>query len=209
VLLAEDEEILRGYLAIAINRHPHFEVVAEAADGMEAVARAKQHQPDLAVVDWYLPLLNGYDAARMMLEADRQLRVIIMSAVGDDRFVVRALRAGVRGYFLKSEEHPKRLLPALAAVAGGEIYLSPTIAALGDVAIDKERVPDEPLTPRLRQILQLIVEGVATKEVAHILGISERTVEGHRLRIMAKLGIRDIAGLVRYAYDEGIIRYRP
>jgi DNA-binding NarL/FixJ family response regulator len=207
VLLAEDEKILRQFMAEIINNDPDFEVVTEAAHGMEAVAQAERHRPDLALVDWYLPLLNGYDAARIMLEANRLLRVVIMSGVGHHRFVMRALRAGVRGYFLKSEEHPQRVLPALRTVVGGEIYLTPSIASLRDLASYPDRTL-ELLTPRLRQILQLIAERMATKEIARLLGLSERTVESHRLRIMDKLGIRDRVGLIHYAYEEGLVRYR-
>jgi DNA-binding NarL/FixJ family response regulator len=166
VLLAEDEAILRDLLSTVIDTASDFEVVAEVADGMAAVAQANETLPDIAVVDWFLPLLHGYDASRLMLAAHPELRILMMSAVGDDRFVVRSLRAGVRGYFLKSEERPDRLLTALRAIAASAIYLSPGIARLLPIVNRRDLVRDEPLPPRQRQVLQLRAEGASIKEIS-------------------------------------------
>jgi DNA-binding NarL/FixJ family response regulator len=208
VLLAEDDVTLRGFLAMTIGAEPDCEVVAEAGDGREALELANRLTPELAVVDWFMPILNGYDAARLMLERRPKPLVLIMSVADDERFVVRALRSGVRGYFLKSEERPDQVIPALRAILAGQIYLSPRISRIRDILDRRDLVGEEPLTPRQRNVLQLVAEGRTTKEISGLLEVTEKTVEYHRMRVMEKLGIRDLAGLIRYAYEEGVVLFR-
>lgn len=205
ILLADDHQIVRQGLK-ALLEQEGFDVAAEASDGLEAVRLARDLQPDVAVLDIAMPLLNGLDAARQVLQASPRTKAIVLTMHAEDHYVLEALRAGVTGYVLKSKAAGD-LVRAIREVAGGAIYLSPGVSrAVVQAYRAKSDLPPDPLTPRERQVLQLIAEGKRTKEIAALLGVSVKTAESHRTRLMEKLNIHETAGLVRYALQRGLIQ---
>jgi two-component system, NarL family, response regulator NreC len=181
-------------------------VVAEAADGREACRLAKKLQPDIALLDLSMPLLNGLDAAREIQRASPRTRAIVLTMYTERPFVLQAMQAGARGYVLKSQA-AEDLIRAIQDVLRGAAYLSPGVAALlVDAYLQRNDDGEEPLTMRERQVLQLVGEGKTTKAIAGVLGISFKTAESHRSRIMKKLDIHETAGLVRYAIRRGLLR---
>jgi len=211
VLLADDHTLVRAGIRGLVAAIPGVEIVAEAGDGREALALILETHPDVALVDVSMPGLNGLDlAARVAREAPRT-RIAILSMHGTPGHVAQALRAGVKGYVLK-DAAAEELPLLLRAVMRGETYLSPAISRhvvdgfLGRPADGRraERA-DDGLTPRQREILQLVAEGKSTKDVAHLLNLSVKTVEAHRGQIMERLEIHDLAGLVRYAIRTGLV----
>lgn len=205
ILLAEDHTIVRQCLRSHLNREG-FEVVAEAGDGREAVKLVEQFHPDVAVLDLAMPSLNGLDAAREILRISPRTKVILLTMYTEGHYVVDALRSGVKGYVLKNQVVTD-LHQAIQEVSKGGVYLSPRITQpVVDAYLGRKDYSPEPLTPREREVLQLIAEGKTTKEVAGVLGISVKTAESHRTRIMQKLNIHDTANLVRYAIRRGIVR---
>jgi len=183
-------------------------VVAEASDGREALALAATHRPHVLLMDIAMPGLNGLEAAARLARELPEVRVIILSMHASEEYVLQALRAGAAGYLLKGAG-PAELELAVRAAARGETYLSPSMSR--HVVDDYLRrtgaaasSPD-PLTPRQREILQLIAEGHTTKGVASKLGLSVKTVETHRMQLMERLDIHDVAGLVRYAIRIGLV----
>jgi DNA-binding NarL/FixJ family response regulator len=204
VLLADDHQIVRQGLKGLLEREG-FKVVGEATDGREAVRLAGKSHPDVAVLDLVMPALNGVDAAREMLRSAPRLKAILLTMHTEDPYVLEALRAGVSGYVLKTQAADD-LVQAIREVTRGSIYLSPGISrTVVDAYRSKTDLPPDPLSPREREVLQLVAEGKTTKEVAAILGISVKTAESHRTRIMSKLNIHETAGLVRYAIRRGLI----
>ena len=205
VLLADDHQIVRQGLKGLLEREG-FKVVGEATDGREAVRLAGKNHPDVAVLDLVMPALNGVDAAREMLRSAPRLKAILLTMHTEDPYVLEALRAGVSGYVLKTQAADD-LVQAIREVTRGSIYLSPGISrTVVDAYRSKTDLPPDPLSPREREVLQLVAEGKTTKEVAAILGISVKTAESHRTRIMSKLNIHETAGLVRYAIRRGLIQ---
>jgi DNA-binding NarL/FixJ family response regulator len=205
VLLADDHQIVRQGLKGLLEREG-FKVVGEATDGREAVRLAGKNHPDVAVIDLVMPALNGVDAAREMLRSAPRLKAILLTMHTEDPYVLEALRAGVSGYVLKTQAADD-LVQAIREVTRGSIYLSPGISrTVVDAYRSKTDLPPDPLSPREREVLQLVAEGKTTKEVAAILGISVKTAESHRTRIMSKLNIHETAGLVRYAIRRGLIQ---
>ncbi len=205
VLLADDHQIVRQGLKALLEREG-FDVAAEASDGLEAVRLARDLQPDVAVLDIAMPLLNGLDAARQVLQASPRTKAIVLTMHAEDHYVLEALRAGVTGYVLKTKAAGD-LVQAIREVAGGAIYLSPGVSrAVVQAYRAKSDLPPDPLTPRERQVLQLIAEGKRTKEIATLLGVSVKTAESHRTRLMEKLNIHETASLVRYALQRGLIQ---
>jgi DNA-binding NarL/FixJ family response regulator len=207
VLLAEDHEMLRDGLRSLIQASEDFEVIAEASDGATAVELAGRHHPDLAIIDIWLPRLSGIEATRQIAIGGRT-RVLILSQHDSWRYVQEALKAGAVGYVVKTSS-AGQLITALRAVCAGETYLSPEIAErLVDAVVRPEQSSTTPLATlsgREREVLQLVGEGLSTKEIADTMGISTRTVEAHRANVMQKLGIHKVAGLVRFAIREGLI----
>ncbi len=203
IILADDQAMVRQGIKLLLERKAEdIHVLAEAADGREAVRLARKLQPDIAVLDLAMPLLNGLDAAREIRHNVPLTKTILLTVHAEDRRVLEALRGGVSGYVLKTQP-PEELAHAIREVARGGIYLSPAVSqTVVDAFLAAEqspagRLPSERLTPRERQVLQLVAEGKTTKEIATILGVSIKTSETHRTRVMNKLGIHTAAGLVR------------
>ena len=205
VLLADDHALFReGVKALLAN--DEYEIVAEAANGLDAIAAARRLHPDIAIVDVAMPGLNGIDAAREVLRNSPSTRVIVLTMHKDHAYLAEALRAGVRGYVLKSRGVAE-LVDALREVAKGGVYLSPGMSReVAESYIRGDQPVPSPLSAREREVLQLVAEGKTTKEVAAVLFISFKTVESHRQRIMAKLDIHETASLVRYAIRSGLIQ---
>ncbi len=205
IFLADDHPIVRQGLKVLLEQGG-FTVVGEAADGRSAVCMAEELHPDVAVLDLSMPLLNGLDAAPHILQRSPGTRTILLTVHTEEQYVLEALRAGIRGYVLKTQAAAD-LVRAIQEVARGQIYLSPGISEVVVQAyLSRTELPPDPLTPRERQVLQLIAEGNTTREIARILGVSVKTAESHRTRMMRKLNIRDTAGLVRYAIRRGLIQ---
>ncbi len=205
VLLADDHQIMRQGLKSLLEREG-FRVVAEAADGREALRLAETSHPDVVILDLAMPGLNGVDAAREIARSSPKTKAILLTMHKEDAYVLQALSAGVSGYVLKTQASAD-LVQAIREVTRGSIYLSPGVSrAVVDAYRAKTELPPDPLSPREREVLQLVAEGKTTKEVAAILGVSVKTAESHRTRIMEKLDIHETAGLVRYAIRRGVIQ---
>jgi DNA-binding NarL/FixJ family response regulator len=205
ILLADDHTLVRQGLRALLEREG-LEVVAEAGDGQAAVRVARERCPDVAVLDFSMPLLNGRDAAREILRACPRTRAILLTMHSEDQYVLDALQAGVKGYVLKAQAS-EDLVRAIHEVQRGMMYLSPGVSqAVVDASLNKAELPRDPLTSREREVLQLVAEGKSTKEIAKLLAISFKTAESHRTRIMKKTDIHETAGLVRYAVRRGLIQ---
>jgi two-component system, NarL family, response regulator NreC len=205
VVLADDHVLVRQGLKSLLEREG-FQVVAEASDGQEAVRYVQTLKPDIAVLDITMPTLNGLDATRQMSLSSPKVKAILLTQHDDEQYLSEALDAGVRGYVLKSQV-ASDLIQAIRQVSRGEVYLSPGVssAVMGAYRSKSEKSRD-PLTTRERQVLQLIAEGKSTKDVASVLGISVKTAESHRTRLMQKLDIHETASLVMYAVRRGIVQ---
>lgn len=210
ILLADDHNLLRDGLRLLLERQPDFEVVAEASDGREALRMAEEHRPDVAVMDIAMPLLNGIEAARQIVETCSPTNVIMLSMHHDESYIVRALNAGARGYLLK-DSLKADLIAAVKSVSQGHSYFSVKIRAMLQEDYfrqlsDKHKTDSfELLTAREREILQLVAEGSSNKEIANLLNLSFHTVETHRGHILQKLNIHTVPELILYAVRKGII----
>lgn len=207
ILLADDHQIVRQGLK-ALLQEEGFKVVCEASNGQEAIAMAREHEPDVAVLDLSMPILNGIVAAEEIRKASSsKIRIVLLTVHTERQYVLQAMRAGIRGYVLKTRAAAD-LIQAITDVANGLTYLSSGVSqAVVEAYLTKDDLaPQETLTPRELQVLQLVAEGKTTKEVASMLGVSFKTAESHRTRIMDKLDIHETAGLVRYAIRKGIIQ---
>ena len=204
VLLADDQAVLRQGLKTVL-RQEGFEIVGEASDGHTAIKMCRTLQPAIAILDIGMPLLNGIDAAREIHKCCPRTKIILLTMQTEEFYVLASLRAGISGYVLKNGAF-SNLLEAIKAVSKGEIYLSSGISGTIVQAYLSNAAPaSDPLSLRERQVLQLIAEGKSMKETGSVLGISARTAETHRGRIMQKLKIFHVAGLVRYALRNGFI----
>ncbi|GIX35085.1 MAG: DNA-binding response regulator [Lysobacteraceae bacterium] len=205
VVLADDHALVRSGLKALIEQTPGHEVVGEAGDGESLLEVVRQTEPDLLIVDIQMPRLGGLDALDRLRQAGCTAKVLILSMYSAEDYVLRAVRAGANGYLLK-DAAASELGAALTALRQGNRYLSPKVSeTLAQVGHRLDQ-PLPSLSPRQREVLQLIARGRATKEIAFELGLSPKTVESHRAQIMDRLGIRDVAGLVRYALRHGMIR---
>jgi DNA-binding NarL/FixJ family response regulator len=207
ILLADDHQIVRQGVK-ALLEGEGFKVVCEASNGQEAIAMAREYEPDVAVLDLTMPILNGIVAAEEIRKSSgNKIRVVLLTVHTERQYVLQAMRAGIRGYVLKTRAAAD-LIQAITEVASGLTYLSSGVSqAVVEAYLTKEELaPQESLTPRELQVLQLVAEGKTTKEVASLLGVSFKTAESHRTRIMEKLDIHETAGLVRYAIRKGIIQ---
>jgi DNA-binding NarL/FixJ family response regulator len=211
VMLAEDHAIVRQGLSALLRADGNFKLVGEARNGREAVDLARTLRPDVILMDIAMPVLNGLEATRQILTANPAARVVILSAHSDDVYVERMNEAGVAG-FLEKQTSAEILAKAICEVAKGRTYFSPAIAKRLNDEAAKPRTRDglvkanaNRLTSRETEVLQLVAEGSANKQVAAELGISIKTVEKHRQHLMDKLNIHDTAGLTRYAIASGVI----
>ena len=210
LLLGDDHTLVRQGLRKILEERPDWHVVAEVGDGREAIRAALEHKPDVAILDVGMPLLNGIDAAQQIVKRVPEVRVLMLSMHSDEGYVTRAMEAGASGYMLK-DSLGKDLIRGVESVAAGHAFFSPSIARLmvddytrrvtGKVVKDRY----ESLSPREREIFQLIAEARTSKEVAELLEISPATVETHRARILQMLDIHNTAELVLYAVRRGII----
>lgn len=207
VVVVDDHAILRHGLVSLLEQQPDVEVIGEAGDGRSAVELVSQLRPDVVVLDISLPGLNGIEAARQMIQDHPSLRVIAFSAHSDQHFVHGALEAGVAGYLLK-DGALENLLEAIYAVLAGNTYLSPRVAnTVVSQYLDRSggaRTDGGRLSPREREVLQLMAEGANTKSIADTLNVSVKTVETHRRQIMTKLSIFSVAELTKYAIRQGL-----
>jgi DNA-binding NarL/FixJ family response regulator len=208
VLLVDDHKLFRAGIRSLLQTVSDIEVVAEAGDGREALRLIEAHHPDIVLMDIMMPGLNGLDAAARATRTCPTTSVIMLSMNAGEDSVLQTLRAGAVGYLVKTAD-PAELELAVRAVARGEMFLSSAIsqhvvaACLGH--LDRERTSLERLTPRQREVLQLIAEGHTTKEIAKALGISVKTAESYRAELMKSLDIHDIASLTRYAIRAGLV----
>lgn len=205
ILLVDDHRIVRQGLK-AILQQEGFKVVGEAGDGQEATRLAQELAPDVVVLDLGMPVMNGISAAKAIRHAGSSTRIIVLTMHTEAQYVLEALRAGIKGYVLKSCAAAE-LVQAIREVVRGGMFLTSDISEkIVDAYLNKVNIPDDALSLRELQVLQLVAEGKTTKEVAQLLNISTKTAESHRTRIMEKLEVHETAGLVRYAIRRGLIQ---
>lgn len=209
ILLADDHALVRAGIRALLDAMPGVTVVGEVADGLEALAAIERLQPDLVLLDITMPGLNGLDATARVAREHPGVKVLILSMHSHEEYVMRALRAGASGYLLK-DAATSELQLAIEAIARGDTYLSPTIsrtllAAHLPHAAGAETPAPHALTPRQREVLTLVAQGLSTKEIAFALKRSIKTVEAHRAEVMKRLDVHDVPGLVKYAMRAGFI----
>jgi two-component system response regulator NreC len=210
VMIADDHPLVRSGLRILLERGGEFEVIAEASNGDEAIDLAVRHKPDVILLDVGMPRLNGPDAARSILEKLPKTRIVMLSMHSDEAYVLRALKAGARGYLLKVSPEAD-VLEAVRAVAAGKTYFSPSIKKLlvEEYVIEAQRrgVEDsyDLLSRREKEILQVLASGKTNREIADLLFISITTVETHRNNIFQKLNLHSLAELILYAVRKGLV----
>ena len=211
ILLADDHTVVRKGLRLLLEEHPGFDVVADAADGRAALALAEQNTPDVVVMDIAMPGLNGIEAARQITAKLPHVAIVFLSMHSDEGYVLKALKSGARGYLLKDSAE-QDLINAVVAVSEGKAFFSPAISKMlvEDYLrqMQERHVEDsyELLTPREREVLQLLAEGRGNKDVAAVLNLSLYTVETHRANILQKLNLHNQAELILYAIRKGVIR---
>jgi len=209
IVVADDHALVREGIRRVLDEEPGFEVVAEVADGETALRRVSELKPDVAVLDISMPGLSGLDVARRLREEHPEVRALILSMHDDTEYVLRAVRAGAAGYLLKDDAGPQLLRQAVRAVHAGDSFFSPAVASRLTDALRADPAASEdplgPLTARELEVLRLVAGGRSNKQIATELGISRRTVESHRESLMRKLGIRTVAGLTRFALEQGLL----
>ncbi|MCK5175990.1 MAG: response regulator transcription factor [Planctomycetes bacterium] len=209
VVAIDDHSVFREGLRLVLEQHEEIELVGEASNGRDGIEVVAQQKPDVVIMDVNMPGLNGIEASRRLLSADSDVNILILSAYSNRRFVTELFRAGVRGYILK-ESASEEVIRAILAVADGGSYIGPKIAnvILKDYAegggTDIGKTAIDSLTLKERELLQLLAEGVSTKEVASLLEVSIKTVDARRRSVMTKLGISSMAKLTKFAIREGI-----
>ncbi|MFP4354246.1 MAG: response regulator [Phycisphaerae bacterium] len=209
ILLSDDHEIVREGFRALIERQDDMEIIAETADGREAVAQAVRQKPDVVVLDIGLPGLNGIDAARQILDQCPHIKIIALSVHQETRYVTEMLKAGASGYLVKTCAFGE-LIQAIHAVVANETYLSSKVAAtvvdqaLNPGADSDQQAPTSALSSREREVLQLLVEGKSSKEIANCLDVTTRTVDLHRQNVMKKLELYSVAELTKYAIRTGM-----
>jgi DNA-binding NarL/FixJ family response regulator len=209
ILIADDHEMVRQGLRAVLENHPGWEVCGEAADGREALARTRQLKPDVVVMDISMPQLNGLEATRQITRAHPSTHVVVLTVHDSEVLVRRVLEAGARGYVLKSDAG-RDVVAAIESLAANKPFFTTAVSELllqtflKACETGEQPGAPEPLTPREREIVQLLAEGKSNKEAGAVLGISVRTVEAHRAHIMQKLDLQSFSELVHYAMRNGI-----
>ncbi len=209
VVAIDDHGVFREGLRLVLDQHDGIKLVGEAGNGHEGIEVVAREKPDVVIMDVNMPGLNGIDASRRLLSTDSDVNILILSAYSNRRFVTELFRAGVRGYILK-ESASEEVIRAIIAIAGGDCYIGPKIAnvivkdyaAGGGANVVKTAI--DSLTLKERELLQLLAEGISSKEVATLLSVSIKTVDARRRSIMTKLGISSMAKLTKFAIREGI-----
>jgi DNA-binding NarL/FixJ family response regulator len=209
VLIADDHEIVRRGLRALIQEQPGWQVVAEATDGRDAVAKAEEFKPDVAILDITMPSLNGLEATRQIAKLSPSTKVLILSIHESDQLIHKLLGAGARGYILKADAG-RHFITAVKALLANKTFFTPKVAQkVMDGHLDKVPKASEeefsPITGRQREVLQLLAEGKSSKEVANILGITLKTAETHRSNLMQRLNCHSVTELVRYAIRNQIV----
>jgi len=208
IIIADDHKIMREGLRYLLGREPELDVVAEADNGRDAVRLAEEHKPDVVLMDVSMPEMNGIEATRRIIAELDGIKVLTLSMHADKRYVVEALSAGAKGYILKDCASDE-LLGAIRAILAGELYLCSKVAGcIVNDYLGGHRAPTSSLavlSPREREVLQLIAEGKSTKEAAFTLSVSVKTVETQRASIMRKLGLSSVADLTKFAIREGLV----
>jgi DNA-binding NarL/FixJ family response regulator len=210
ILLADDHKLVRKGLKVLLEDEPGFSVIGEAENGKEAVRLVKKLLPDVVVMDLAMPKLNGIEAIRSILEANNKISIVVLSMHSEPRFVSGALQAGARGYLLK-DSAPEDLVSAVKTVKAGRSYIGPEIADIviqgftGKLPAGSAKTPAFELTPREREVVQLIAEGHNKMKIADLLKISVKTVESHTKNIKEKLGLENQIDMAKYAIREGLI----
>ena len=210
ILLADDHVVMRSGLRLLLERQPNLQVVGEAADGQEAVRLAAAENPEVVIMDIAMPHLNGVEATRQIVMRNPETAVVILSMHSDESYVLRSLKAGARAYLLKDSAEAD-LIAAIHAIGEGKSFFSPGVRRILKEdfmhQLAKLGVEDtyELLTPREREVLQLVAEGKSNKEVANLLNLSLYTVETHRTHILQKLNLHSVPELILYAVRKGII----
>ena len=209
LILADDHALVRAGIRTLLEKLEGIEILAEAGDGRVTLELVQNHLPDVVIMDISMPTLNGLETTVRIVREHPKTKVLILSMHTGEDYVLQALRAGATGYLLK-DAATVELGVALVAVRRGETYLSPTIskevlARHRQMLRDPKADPVKVLTPRMREIVQLIAEGRSTKEIAFLLNLSVKTIETHRMHLMARLNLHDVAGVVRYALRNGLI----
>lgn len=208
ILIADDHTLVRAGLRALLRNLDGIEVVAEANDGHEAIKLVESAQPDIVLMDITMPRLNGLEATSRLIKLHPSLGIIILSMHGNEEYVRETLRAGARGYMLKGSD-PVELAVAINAVYRGDTYLSPAVSTrLVTDFLDRRDKPPRllhELTPRQREVLQLVAEGHSTKDIAHLLDLSVKTIETHRAQLMERLDLHDVPSLVKYAIRAGLV----
>ena len=211
ILLADDHTIVRQGLKRVLEACPEWDVIAEAGNGREAVREAEEHQPDVAILDIAMPMLNGIEATRQIGRRSPDTNILMLSMHADEAYVTQILKAGAKGYLLKDSADVD-LIRAVREVAQGRSFFSPAISRvmLNDYVRQLEQAPSsdryDSLSGREREIFQLVAEGRTNKEIAVLLGVSTSTIETHRAHIMEKLDLHSTAEIVLYAVRRGVIR---
>lgn len=208
VLLVDDHEIMREGMSALLRRYSEFEVVGQASDGRQALEMAEQLRPDIVILDVGMPNLNGIDAARQLLSSQPNVKIMALSTHSDGSVVAKMIRAGAAGYMLKESAFDE-LIEGLSALMKGKTFLCKKISRVVfseyvGLVTNPKAFKGDSLTKREREVLQLVAEGNTTKEIAEQLNLSTKTIDSHREHIMEKLGIRNIAGLTKYAIREGL-----
>ena len=205
VLIADDHALIRESFRALLERKG-YEVAGEAVNGQDAVRLARELKPDVALIDLSMPLLNGVDAGREIQREHKDVHVVLLTMHAEGHLMAAALRAGIRAYVLKSQP-TEDLVLAIRAVMRRQMYLSPELSQFAvDACVNGDAASPCPLARRERQVLQLVAEGKTSKEIGVVLGVGTKTAESYRARVMKKLDIHDIAGLVRYAIREGMVQ---
>ena len=208
IVLVDDHGLMRAGLRRLLESIRDVEVVAEAENGRDAIARVREHQPKLVLMDVALPVLNGLEACARITERWPEVAVLMLSMYANEEYVLRALRNGALGYLLKSASSSELELAIRAAVKGDR-YLSPEVSKhVIDAYVNRTQSGGSPLdalTPRQREVLQLVAEGHTTREIAELLHLGVKTVETHRTNIMRQLDVHDVVGLVRFAMRHGLL----